>query len=142
MGEMGQDRRNQQVALPSGRKLGFAEYGAASGKPVLYFHGWPGSRVEPQAIESANDPMGVRIIAVDRPGYGLSEFQERRRILDWPQDIARLVEAVGVGRFAVMGVSGGGHMQQFVPRRCRSASRPQRWSVVSGRWIDRAQRPA
>ncbi len=106
--QIGKDRRSQQVKLPDGRRLGFAEYGAASGKTVLYFHGWPGSRLEPQAVKGAEDRMGARVIAVDRPGYGLSDFQDHRRILDWPEDISRLVEALGLGRFAVMGVSGGG----------------------------------
>ena len=104
----GTDRRDQQLRLPGGRKLGFAEYGDAAGRPVIYFHGWPGSRLEPQAVESAESQAGVRVIAVDRPGYGLSDFQEDRRIVDWPQDVGRLADALGLKRFAVMGVSGGG----------------------------------
>jgi pimeloyl-ACP methyl ester carboxylesterase len=104
----GGDRHNRQIKLPDGRKLGFAEYGAVAGKAVLYFHGWPGSRVEPQAVAWAEDQPGVRVIAVDRPGYGLSDFQQGRRILDWPEDIRWLAEALGLDRFAVMGVSGGG----------------------------------
>jgi pimeloyl-ACP methyl ester carboxylesterase len=106
--QAGKPRWNQQVTLPDGRRLGFAEYGAAAGETVLYFHGWPGSRVEPQAVESTKGNLGVRVIAVDRPGYGLSDFQEHRAILDWPADISRLADALGLGRFAVMGVSGGG----------------------------------
>ncbi len=105
---LGASRHDQQIRLADGRRLGFAEYGAQSGKTVLYFHGWPGSRVEPRAVVKANDAIGVRVIAVDRPGYGLSDFQERRSLLDWPEDVSRLVTALGLGRFAVLGVSGGG----------------------------------
>jgi pimeloyl-ACP methyl ester carboxylesterase len=48
------------------------------------------------------------MIAVDRPGYGLSDFQPGRRILDWPIDVLRLADSLGLERFAVLGVSGGG----------------------------------
>jgi pimeloyl-ACP methyl ester carboxylesterase len=50
----------------------------------------------------------VRIIAADRPGCGLSDFQPNRRIVDWPNDVIDLVDALGVDRFAIVGVSGGG----------------------------------
>ncbi len=52
--------------------------------------------------------MGVRLIGVDRPGYGDSTFQPGRRILDWPKDILELADALGLDRFAVAGHSGGG----------------------------------
>lgn len=99
---------HQQLTLRDGRRLGFAEYGPANGAPVLYFHGWPGSRLEPGVAESLQTQLGVRVIATDRPGYGLSSFQERRRIVDWVSDVSELADTLGLGRFAVLGVSGGG----------------------------------
>lgn len=50
----------------------------------------------------------MRLISVDRPGYGLSDFQLGRRILDWPEDVAALADALGYTRFAVAGFSAGG----------------------------------
>ena len=50
----------------------------------------------------------VRLVAVDRPGYGLSDFVPQRRISDWPDDVLQLTRSLGDRRFAVMGVSGGG----------------------------------
>jgi pimeloyl-ACP methyl ester carboxylesterase len=50
----------------------------------------------------------VRLITVDRPGYGLSTFQPGRRLLDWPGDIAQLADHLGLRKFAVAGHSGGG----------------------------------
>ena len=51
---------------------------------------------------------GIRLISVDRPGFGLSDMCPGRRIIDWPFDIAVLADHLGVERFHVLGVSGGG----------------------------------
>jgi pimeloyl-ACP methyl ester carboxylesterase len=50
----------------------------------------------------------VRLIIPDRPGFGLSSFKPKRTLLDWPADVIELADALGLGRFAVAGVSGGG----------------------------------
>jgi pimeloyl-ACP methyl ester carboxylesterase len=95
------------IFLPDGRTLAFAEYGDLNGKPVFFFHGTPGSRFfrPPDGITSR---MGVHLICVDRPGYGLSTFQPGRRILDWPGDIVQLADHLKLDRFSVAGHSGGG----------------------------------
>jgi pimeloyl-ACP methyl ester carboxylesterase len=102
------DTANQQITLCDGRKLGFAEYGHPGGYPVFYFHGWPGSRLEPEATREQGIPSAVRIIAVDRPGYGLSDFQSARTLASWAKDIGELAGVLRLERFGVMGVSGGG----------------------------------
>ena len=96
------------IRLRDGRLLGYAEYGVPEGKPVLHFNGFPGTRFEASLIADAAARVGVRLIGVDRPGMGLSDFQPGRRILDWPDDVLELADALGLERFAVMGVSGGG----------------------------------
>lgn len=97
-------RVSRRVTLPHGRGLGIAEFGPPNAPPVLYFHGWPSSRLEPAIL-----PVGrVRIIAVDRPGYGLSDaVSGDRRLADWPADIEGLLNAWGLERVAVFGMSGG-----------------------------------
>lgn len=52
--------------------------------------------------------VGVRIVALNRPGYGASTYQPNRRIVDWPRDVAEVADQLRIGRFAVLGVSGGG----------------------------------
>jgi len=98
---------NNTISLQDGRALGYAEYGIPDGKPVFFFHGMPGSRFfrPPDEITAK---MGVRLITTDRPGYGLSDFQPGRRILDWPGDIAQLADHLGTEKFVVAGHSGGG----------------------------------
>ena len=98
----------QQLKLQDGRSLGYAEFGLAQGYPVLYFHGWPGSRLEAAMLARAATDLNIRLIAVDRPGYGLSDFQPRRNLLDWPADILELADGLGINQFAILGVSGGG----------------------------------
>jgi pimeloyl-ACP methyl ester carboxylesterase len=104
----GANGSEQTIRLRDGRRLGYAEWGDPAGQPVLFFHGWPGSRVEGRLGDEAARETGVRLIAADRPGMGLSDFQPRRTFVDWPDDVIQLAEALGLDRFAVLGISGGG----------------------------------
>ena len=78
------------VRTASGRTLAYAETGEPDGAPVFYFHGIPGSRLDfhQPFNRPALDGAGVRIIGIDRPGYGGSDFQRRRRYTDWTDDVA------------------------------------------------------
>ena len=93
--------------LPDGRNLGYAEYGKLTGSPVFFFHGTPGSKAFHPLLD-VTERLGVRLICVERPGYGESTFQPNRRLLDWGKDIASLADALQLDRFAVSGHSGGG----------------------------------
>ena len=97
-----------RIALPDGRSLAFCEYGDVKGNPVLYFHGLPGSRLDAKLADQTGRRLHARIIGIDRPGFGLSDFQRGRKIGHWPLDVAELADALGIDRFAVVGVSGGG----------------------------------
>ena len=96
------------VTLPDGRELAYEEYGDPAGFPVLSFHGGLSSRLDAAPAHEAAVAKGVRLISPDRPGIGLSTYQPGRRLTDWPADVERLTDALGIGRFAVMGWSAGG----------------------------------
>lgn len=96
------------VTVSDGRKLGYSEYGDPNGRPVFFFHGQPGNRLFRFPDESLNRTLGVRLISVDRPGYGLSDFQSERKLMDWPQDIIELADALDIDRFGILGFSAGG----------------------------------
>ena len=100
--------RNKTLRLEDGRSLGYGIYGDADGQAIFYFHGFPGSRLEAQLADRVAAQLGVRLIAVDRPGFGLSDFKPHRVILDWPDDVIKIADALGINRFATVGVSGGG----------------------------------
>lgn len=103
-------KTDQQIKLRDGRMLGYAEYGAPEGTPVFFFHGFPGSRLDYHLVDGGDAAVetNARIIAADRPGYGLSGFQRGRTMLDWSEDVSELADALGIDRFAVLGISGGG----------------------------------
>jgi pimeloyl-ACP methyl ester carboxylesterase len=102
------ERLHQQIRLTDGRKLGFAEYGDLAGRPLFYFHGWPSSRLEPRTGQKVCSSLGIRLIAPDRPGYGLSDFKPRRALRDWANDVGELALHLQLKRFDILGVSGGG----------------------------------
>ena len=85
--------RNTTITLPDGRRLGCAEYGDPDAMPVLYCHGFPSCRLEPSMLPVS----GIRLIALDRPGYGLSDPLPGRTLLDWPRDVAAAADALGLG---------------------------------------------
>ncbi|HEX5441700.1 MAG TPA: alpha/beta fold hydrolase [Ktedonobacterales bacterium] len=100
-------RTDQTLQLPDGRTLGFAEYGSPEGNVLVYCHGYPGSRLEAATLSAHAAEAHVRVVSLDRPGFGRSSFQEGRSLLDWPHDLVAVTERLGIDRFAVMGVSGG-----------------------------------
>ncbi len=103
--EPGEDRF---VGLPDGRTLGYTEFGDLSGAPIFAFHGTPGSRFMFRLIHEPARRLGLRIIAPDRPGFGLSDYQENRTLYDWVEDLRALAKSLSLDRFAVAGISGGG----------------------------------
>ena len=92
-----------------GRELGWAEFGHPDGDPVLWFHCTPGARTQvPPSVHDVALQRGFRVIAVERPGTGVSTDHQYRRILDFAADIREVVDDLGIDRFAVVGLSGGG----------------------------------
>ena len=75
-GHVSSAKSRQTLELPGGRTLGYAEWGDPSGVPLFHFHGSSSSRLEhplrPEDLE------GVRMVTIDRPGHGLSDFQPGR----------------------------------------------------------------
>jgi pimeloyl-ACP methyl ester carboxylesterase len=102
-------RVDDGIALPDGRLLAYAEFGDPEGRPVLFLHATPGYRLNPWATDAELRSVGVRLIAPDRPGVGRSTPCPRRRLLlDSPDDVRQLADALGLERFAVVGFSNGG----------------------------------
>lgn len=97
------------VHLADGRRLGYGEWGPADAPVVFYCHGFPGSHHELDlavpVAERSN--LQVRVIALDRPGYGTSTYQPGRTFLDWPGDLAEAADRLEIDDFAVLGASGG-----------------------------------
>ncbi|MBN1208058.1 MAG: alpha/beta hydrolase [Myxococcaceae bacterium] len=122
--------REGSIRLKDGRRLAFAESGDPSGTPVIFLHGNPGSRYMRHPDDSLTYRLGVRLITPDRPGYGLSDYQPERTLLDCPSDIEQLANMLGLGRFALFGVSAGGPYAAACA--WRLGERITRAAIVSG----------
>ena len=102
------DRSAHVLRLPDGRHIGYAEYGARDGIPVLALHGTPGARTMFALMDDAARAKGIRIIAPDRPGYGLSDAHHIETLAETAHDIEALADGLGLDQFALVGYSGGG----------------------------------
>jgi len=116
--------------LTDGRDLAWIEVGSPDGVPLFVFHGCPGRSYEFAVYDQTASESGVRLIAVDRPGYGYSTYQPRRKLSDFPGDVAQLADHLGVETFSVIGHSQGGPhalvCARFLPERVLGCA------VVSG----------
>ncbi|KFY92738.1 hypothetical protein V500_04054 [Pseudogymnoascus sp. VKM F-4518 (FW-2643)] len=103
-----QRQDSQTYELPDGRQLGYSQYGDLNGHPLFFFHGLPSSRLECADFDPTANKLNIHLIGIDRPGLGLSTFQHNRRITDWPNDVRRLADHLGLDTFRVIGSSAGG----------------------------------
>ncbi len=107
MGQQEVTTGSLSVRLPDGRRLGYAEYGVPHGRPVLFFHGAPGSAYVHADMAEIAAQRGVRLIGVDRPGYGVSDVHQSHSFLSWADDVAAFTAALGIARFSIIGFSAG-----------------------------------
>ena len=91
------------LRLHDGRRLGVAEFGSRSALPVIYLHGFIGSRLEPAAVEIED----TNIISFDRPGYGRTDLQRLPSLRAWGADVAEALVQLGVADCILVGVSTG-----------------------------------
>jgi len=96
------------VRLSSGRRLAYAEFGAEAGLPVIFHHGAPSCRLEAQAYGRGAWLRGVRLIAVDRPGIGRSDWDPEWTFVSFAEMIREFAGRLGLEKFGLLGVSGGG----------------------------------
>ncbi|MDC0747872.1 alpha/beta fold hydrolase [Polyangium mundeleinium] len=99
---------DETMTLADGRKQAFDIYGDPAGAPLFIFHGLPSCRKIGVPFHDVAVERRVAVVCPERPGVGLSDYQPRRRIVDYPKDIAALADHLGWKRFTVLGISGGG----------------------------------
>lgn len=99
---------DDHVRLAAGRRLGYRIYGFPDGRPVYFFHGFPGSRLQAALLHRQALAAGVALVAFDRPGFGLSDPATAPAVDSLASDVFELADALGHRRFAVVGVSCGG----------------------------------
>lgn len=96
------------LTLPDGRVMAYRVAGDPHAKPLLFFHGTPGTSLQAELLAEDAAAKGFYIIAPDRPGLGDSTYQPERFWYDYPADIRVLISELKIEHFALMGISGGG----------------------------------
>ena len=98
----------KDIIVPDNRTIKYVIYGSPDFTcPVFYFHGYPGSAIEAGLADAFAKEIGITIISVNRPGFGGSDPLRHRRLLDWPQDVSFIADALRINRFSILAVSGG-----------------------------------
>ncbi len=108
MARLAQVATVRQAQLQDGRRLGFAQFGDAEGLPVIAFHDLWGNRNMRHPDDAILARLGIRLIGVDRPGYGMSTRNNGRSLMDVVDDVMLLSKALKLDQFAVLGFSAGG----------------------------------
>ncbi len=103
-----QPQRTGVVQVGDGRRVAYELYGARNGYPVVYSHGGLSSHSDIAFADAAAASSGINIIAIDRPGIGLSDRLKFHRVVDWSGDVDAVTNDLGVDRFSVLGWSAGG----------------------------------
>lgn len=96
------------LRLADGRRVSYRLFGAADGFPLIALHGTPGSNLKFRVAANAAAARRLKLIALDRWGYGLSEAPDRPRLAAYAADVLEIADRLGAARFGVIGISGGG----------------------------------
>lgn len=96
------------MTLAVGRRLSWHEFGDPDGSPVIYTAGTPVSGLGGGSYNETARAAGLRWISPDKPGYGGSDYQPKRSLVSWGEDLAALAAHLDLDRFALAGESGGG----------------------------------
>lgn len=95
------------IKLPDGRRLAYTEYGERTGYPLFHCHSQGSSRLEAASFHLEAKQAGFRVIAIDRPGIGLSDFHAKTSIAAFSEDMLYLAEQLRCSRFGLL-ASGAG----------------------------------
>lgn len=95
------------VQAKGDRTLAYEVAGDPKGEPVFLLHGTPGSRSGPRPRGLQLSLMGVRLITYDRPGYGESDRDPGRKVVNAADDVMAIAEVLNLDHFAIVGRSGG-----------------------------------
>ncbi len=121
---------NNYIILSDKRKLGYSEYGIKKGYPIIYCHGSQSSRLEMHYDLSFAINNNLRIISIDRPGHGVSDFNPNGTIKSFANDTNELIEHLDIVEFSVLGMSAGAPFAMGIANYLNQKSK--KLGIVSG----------
>jgi pimeloyl-ACP methyl ester carboxylesterase/DNA-binding CsgD family transcriptional regulator len=95
------------MRLPDGRWMAWSDSGDPQGWPVLMCHGFLHSQHDRHPDDSILRRLGIRLLIPDRPGCGDSDAAPNGGVDQWPQDVAHMLDHLGVGDFGLVSWSMG-----------------------------------
>ncbi len=113
--------------LGDGRRLAYTEYGDRNAYPLIHCHSHGSSRLEAASYHKCAIANGFRIIAVDRPGVGLSDFFEYSDAQGFAQDLLALADKLRCKQFGILANGGGARYALAL-----ASLAPQRVELVLG----------
>jgi pimeloyl-ACP methyl ester carboxylesterase len=97
-----------EVSRPDGSVIACEVTGERDAVPVLLCHGLADSRLSVYFLTEVAHELGLCIVAPDRPGVGGSDPRRLRRLVDWTEDAALVLDALRADSAALLGISAGG----------------------------------
>ncbi len=104
-------QKNYQVLqLEDGRNMAWQEYGDPNGEPVIHCHSVLGSRLELALdADEISKQKSVRLIVIDRPGFGVSDPNSEMSFVNWVKDLVQLADSLSLEKFSLTGYAMGGN---------------------------------
>jgi pimeloyl-ACP methyl ester carboxylesterase len=113
-----------ELSRSDGSVIAVEVAGEQGAVPVLFCHGLADSRLSARLFTQAAGELGLRVIAPDRPGTGGTDPRRLRRVADWVEDAALVLDRLGADSAALLGISAGGPFAAAcaagIPGRARS----------------------
>ncbi|RYZ85651.1 MAG: alpha/beta hydrolase, partial [Proteobacteria bacterium] len=90
-----------------GKQFFIQEWNPSNETVVLFIHGFPGCGEQAKLITSTSMSTSFRLIAVDRPGYGESDFQPLLTPLGFAEQVVEILDQLKINKLRLLSVSGG-----------------------------------
>lgn len=98
--------RQLAIKLKDGRTLGWREWGPVNGIPVLFCTGAAMSGYLGFGFDVL-PKLGLRLLAIDRPGLGCSTHHPNKSLISWSDDVEKILKFIHADSAYVVGFSQG-----------------------------------
>lgn len=104
---------------PGGGVIAFSDYGPSTGEPVLVLHTSFGTRPTPSRLVEALQGRGWRPIAIDRPGFGLTDAAPGpdQHLVQAVEDLETVLSQLKIERIAIIARGGVAFLAELARKR-------------------------